>query len=194
VSGYSNIEIRNARVDLNKLANDSNNIAFCPLYIDDTPSLSIFELRSKVKKLKMKADIRLVVVDYLQLMKGDAQIREQEVSQISRGLKAIAKEFHIPVIALSQLNRDVEQRVDKKPRLSDLRESGAIEQDADIVCFIYRPAYYYIQEITINGEKFDSKGLISFDCAKDRNGALFSLPLFHNESLTIIKDSKDEPV
>jgi replicative DNA helicase len=192
VSGYSNIEIRNARVDINKLVADSNELAYCPIYIDDTPALSLFDLRSKAKKLIVRFGVKMIVVDYLQLMKAEAGNREQEVSQISRGLKAIAKEFKVPVIALSQLNRSVEDRADKKPRLSDLRESGAIEQDADIVCFIYRPAYYNIPECKINGENYDSKGIISFDCAKDRNGALFSIPLYHNESLTIIKDTKDE--
>jgi replicative DNA helicase len=192
ISGYTNIEIRNARVDIQKLAKDSNDIAFKPLFIDDTPALTLFDLRSKVKKLIVKHEIKLIIVDYLQLMKAEAGSREQEVSQISRGLKAIAKEFSIPVIALSQLNRAVEDRADKKPRLSDLRESGAIEQDADIVCFIYRPAYYNLSECTINGERYDSKGIVSFDCAKDRNGALFSLPLYHNESMTVIQDTKIE--
>lgn len=192
ISGYTNIEIRNARVDIEKLAEDSNEIAYQPLFIDDTPALTLFDLRSKVKKLIVKYGIKLIIVDYLQLMKAEAGSREQEVSQISRGLKAIAKEFNIPVIALSQLNRAVEDRADKKPRLSDLRESGAIEQDADIVCFIYRPAYYNLTECTINGERFDSKGIISFDCAKDRNGALFSMPLYHNESMTIISETKPD--
>jgi replicative DNA helicase len=191
-SGYTNIEIRNARIDLDKLSNDSNNIAVYPIYLDDTPALSLFDLRSKVKKLIVKTGIKLVVVDYLQLMKADAKSREQEVSQISRGLKAISKEFNIPVIAISQLNRAVEDRADRKPRLADLRESGAIEQDADIVCFIYRPAYYNISECTINGEKIDSKGLISFDCSKNRNGALFNIPLWHNQSVTRITDIRND--
>jgi replicative DNA helicase len=194
VSGYTNIEIRNARLDFDKLVKDSNLVANKPIYIDDTPALSLFELRSKVKKLIVKYGIKMIIVDYLQLMKSDAKSREQEVSQISRGLKAIAKEFNIPVMALSQLNRLVEERADKKPRLADLRESGAIEQDSDIVIFIHRPAYYNISECTINGEKFDSAGLISLDCAKDRNGALFSMPLFHNISMTKITDTKNETV
>lgn len=191
VSGKTNIELRAGKVDLMELGSQSNEIAMLPLFIDDTPAISLFDLRSKIKKLIVKEQIHLVVVDYLQLMTCDAQSREQEVSKISRGLKSIAKEFNIPVIALAQLNREVESRADKKPRLSDLRESGSIEQDADIVCFIYRPAVYGIRDITLNGENFDTNGLLVFDIAKNRNGALASLPLYHNEALTKIRDDKN---
>ena len=124
-------------------------------------------------------------------MHAEGGSREQEVSAISRGLKAMAKDLNIPVIALAQLNREVESRGDKKPRLSDLRESGAIEQDADMVCFIYRPFHYGIYDVNINNNSYDTKGLIVFDIAKNRNGALYTVPLYHNESLTIIKDEKD---
>ena len=116
-----------------------------PIYVDDTPALSIFELRAKCRRLKQKYGIKVLVIDYLQLMTAGADMRgnrEQEVSLISRQLKIIAKELNIPVIALSQLNRGVESRPDKKPMLSDLRESGSIEQDADIILFLYRDAYY----------------------------------------------------
>ena len=191
VSGKTNIELRAGKVDLMELGSQSNEIAMLPLFIDDTPAISLFDLRSKIKKLIVKEQIHLVVVDYLQLMTCDAQSREQEVSKISRGLKSIAKEFNIPVIALAQLNREVESRADKKPRLSDLRESGSIEQDADIVCFIYRPAVYGIQDITLNGENFNTSGLLVFDIAKNRNGALASLPLYHNDALTKIRDDKN---
>jgi len=190
VSGYSNVQIRNAEVNLDDLALKSNDIAGLPIVIDDTPGLSLMEMRSKVKKMILKFGVSLVIVDYLQLMTAEAGNREQEVATISRGLKAIAKEFDIPVIALSQLNREVENRADKRPRLADLRESGAIEQDADIVCFIFRPAVYGLASIKIDKEELSSSGLILVDCAKDRNGALFSIPLYHNESLTVIREEK----
>lgn len=192
VSGYTNVEIRNADINLEKFVGCSNEIANLPIYIDDTPALSLFELRSKVKKMIVRHRIKIIIIDYLQLMKAEAGNREQEVSIISRGLKAISKEFSIPVIALSQLNRGVEERSDKRPRLSDLRESGAIEQDADIVCFVYRPAVYNIGTIDIDKETLSTEGMLVIDCAKDRNGALFSKPLYHNSSLTIIKENKFE--
>jgi replicative DNA helicase len=187
-SGYSNTQIRNARVELNKLCTDSHEIANTPIYIDDTAAISLLELRSKVKKLILKYGVKMVIIDYLQLMTAEAGNREQEVSKISRGLKAIAKEFNIPVVALSQLNRGVEDRTDKKPRLSDLRESGAIEQDADIVCFVYRPAYYNFTSMLIDNIDTSSDGLLCVYCEKDRNGALFSVGLHHNSSMTIIKE------
>jgi replicative DNA helicase len=133
-----------------------------------------------------------VIVDYLQLMKGEGKSREQEVSFISRGLKGIAKEFNIPVIALSQLNRDVEGRAAKRPQLSDLRESGSIEQDADIVWFLYRPAYYSFKTVKIGNDEVDSESLILVECAKHRNGPVFTIPLYHNECFSVIKDNKDE--
>jgi len=116
-----------------------------PLYIDDTPALSILDLRARARRLKKEHGLALLVVDYLQLMRGrttSLDRREQEISEISRSLKALAKELNVPVIAISQLNRMVEQREDKRPRLSDLRESGAIEQDADVIIFIYRDVVY----------------------------------------------------
>lgn len=141
-----------------------------PFYIDDTPALSIFELRAKCRRLKMQHDIQCVIVDYLQLMTAGTDMRgsrEQEVSTISRSLKAIAKELNIPIIALSQLNRSVESREGRRPQLSDLRESGAIEQDADLVIFIHRPEYYGITE----DENHNSlKGLAEIIIAKHRNG------------------------
>jgi len=188
VSGYSNVQIRNADINLDEVALKSNDIAYLTIVVYDTPGLTLMEMRSKVKKMILKFGVRLVIVDYLQLMRAEAGNREQEVATISRGLKAIAKEFDIPVIALSQLNREVENRADKRPRLADLRESGAIEQDADIVCFIFRPAVYGLASIKIDKEELSSSGLILVDCAKDRNGALFSIPLYHNESLTIIRE------
>ena len=141
------------------------------IFIDDTPALSIFEFRAKCRRLKMQHDIQSIVVDYLQLMTAGADrrgSREQEVSAISRSLKAIAKELDVPIIALSQLNRSVESREGKRPQLSDLRESGAIEQDADIVLFIHRPEYYGIDE----DESGNSlRGVAEIIIAKHRNGA-----------------------
>jgi replicative DNA helicase len=147
-----------------------------PLFIDDTPALSIFDLRAKARRLASQHQIKLIVVDYLQLMtagnNNKAGNREQEISTISRNLKSLAKELNIPVIALSQLSRAVETRGGtKRPQLSDLRESGAIEQDADIVSFIYRPEYYQIEEWD-DEEHSSSIGQAEFIVAKHRNGGL----------------------
>ncbi|MEJ2471410.1 MAG: replicative DNA helicase [Desulfuromonadales bacterium] len=118
-------------------------IAEAPIYIDDTPAISVLELRAKARRLKQEKNIGLIVVDYLQLMQGsNVESRQQEISEISRSLKALAKELKVPVIALSQLNRSLESRTDKRPVLADLRESGAIEQDADVIMFLYREAVY----------------------------------------------------
>ena len=135
-----------SREDFQKLSFASQRLAQLPLYIDDTPALTIAALRARARRLKRRHDIGLIVVDYLQLLQGTGRAGEanrvNEISEISRGLKALAKELSVPVIALSQLSRAVEQREDKRPQLSDLRESGSIEQDADMVWFIYRPEYY----------------------------------------------------
>jgi|TARA_B110000211_G_scaffold51556_1_gene56672 replicative DNA helicase len=152
-----------------------------PLFIDDTPSLSIFDLRAKARRLSSQHGIKLIVVDYLQLMTAGTSTksgnREQEISTISRNLKALAKELNIPVIALSQLSRAVETRGGtKRPMLSDLRESGAIEQDADIVSFIYRPEYYNIDEWD-DDERSPSEGQAELIVAKHRNGGLDNIRL-----------------
>lgn len=142
-----------------------------PIFIDDTPALSIFEFRAKCRRLKMQHDINIIIVDYLQLMTAGSDSRgsrEQEVSMISRSLKAIAKELDVPIIALSQLSRAVESREGKRPQLSDLRESGAIEQDADIVCFIHRPEYFGITEDEAGNSLL---GVAELIIAKHRNGA-----------------------
>ena len=163
------------------------NLENAPLYIDDTPSLSIFELRAKARRLSSQFGIKLIVVDYLQLMTlGSSQKsgnREQEISTISRNLKALAKELDIPIIALSQLSRAVELRGGtKRPILSDLRESGAIEQDADIVSFLYRPEYYKIDEWD-DEERSPALGQAEFIVAKHRNGGLSSIKLKFINSL-----------
>jgi replicative DNA helicase len=166
--------------DWSKLTQAASYLGSLPIWIDDTPSLSILELRAKVRRLQAEFDrpdpggasrplrhIGLVIVDYLQLMRGreGAQSREQEISEISRGLKGLAKELHIPVVALSQLNRAVETRSEKskRPQLSDLRESGAIEQDADNIVFIYRDEYY-------NREATTEPNIAELIVAKQRNG------------------------
>ncbi len=159
-----------------------------PLFIDDTPALSIFELRAKCRRLKMQHNIQGVIVDYLQLMTAGMDnrwSREQEVSTISRSLKAIAKELDIPIIALSQLNRSVESREGKRPQLSDLRESGAIEQDADIVIFIHRPEYYGITE---DDHQNSTKGVAEIIIAKHRNGATGEVHLSFRKDLAKFTD------
>ena len=151
-----------------------------PIYIDDTAALNIFELRAKCRRLKNKHDIGLIIIDYLQLMSagGDNKggNREQEISKISRDLKGLAKELKVPIIALSQLSREVEKRKEgaKIPQLSDLRESGAIEQDADMVMFLYRPEYY---DITANEMGESNKGETYVKIAKHRNGSLDTVKL-----------------
>ena len=144
-----------------------------PLYLDETPSLSITEMRTKARRLVREKGVKLIIIDYLQLMTASGMklgSREQEVSTISRSLKALAKELNIPIIALSQLNRGNETREDKRPVLSDLRESGAIEQDADIVCFVHRPEYY--TKATEDAQGNDIRGLAELIVAKHRSGAV----------------------
>jgi replicative DNA helicase len=155
--GSPNIKWKNINIASGKLAQ-------APLYIDDTPALSILDLKARARRLKREKNIELLIVDYLQLMQGPkAENRQNEISQITQSLKALAKELDIPVIALSQLSRAVEQRTKKEPLLSDLRESGAIEQDADVVIFLYRPAVY-------EKENQDLKGIAYLIVAKQRNG------------------------
>jgi replicative DNA helicase len=141
------------------------------LLIDDTPGISIGELRSKCRKFKIEYDVQMIIIDYLQLMAGSgkSESRQQEISDISRSLKALARELHVPVIALSQLSRAVEQRPDHRPMLSDLRESGAIEQDADVVMFIYRDDYY--------NKDTELKNVAEIIIAKQRNGAIGTVNL-----------------
>jgi len=142
-----------------------------PIYIDDTPSLSPTEIRARARRLHREHGLGLVVIDYLQLMQveGSKENRATEISEISRGLKALAKELEVPVIALSQLNRSVEQRTDKRPVMSDLRESGAIEQDADLIIFIYREEVY--------NQDTPRKGIADIAIAKQRNGPIGDFPL-----------------
>jgi len=152
--------------DWPKLTRAYNMLLDAPMYIDDTPALTVLEMRAKARRLKTEHNIGLVVVDYLQLMRGRSNVpsREQEISEISRSLKAMAKELQIPVIALSQLNRSLENRPNKRPQLSDLRESGAIEQDADLICFIYR------DEVYNKAEDNPKRGIAELIIGKQRNG------------------------
>ncbi|MBT6766416.1 MAG: replicative DNA helicase, partial [Prolixibacteraceae bacterium] len=164
------------------------NLEKSPIFIDDTPALSIFEFRAKCRRLKMQHDIQVVIVDYLQLMTAGSDnrgSREQEVSQISRSLKAIAKELDLPIIALSQLNRSVESREGKRPQLSDLRESGAIEQDSDIVIFIHRPEYYGITE---DDNQNSLLGVAELIIAKHRNGPTGDVHLSFKKELAKFLD------
>ncbi|MBN1338101.1 MAG: replicative DNA helicase [Bacteroidales bacterium] len=164
-----------------------------PLYIDDTPALSIFELRAKCRRLRAQHKIEMIIVDYIQLMStgGDNKgNREQEISAISRSLKSLAKELNVPVITLSQLNRSVETRGgSKRPILSDLRESGAIEQDADLVLFIYRPEYYKIDQ---DEQGNPTKGLAEVIIAKHRNGPIADVRLKFIDKYARFTDYGDE--
>ena len=155
-----------------KLATALGPLSEAPIYIDDTPGITVSEIRAKCRKLKLEKDIGLVVIDYLQLIQGSGKknaSREQEISEISRSLKILAKELDIPVVALSQLSRAAEQRADHRPMLSDLRESGAIEQDADIVMFLYRDDYY--------NPDTEKKNIAEIILAKHRAGSTGTLEL-----------------
>ena len=153
-SGISGDDIRKGNIketDFRKFVEASQRLSQIPLYIDDTPALTIGAIRTRARRLKRQHGLSMLVVDYLQLLQGTGSRQSEgnrvlEISEITRGLKAIAKELNIPVIALSQLSRAVEQREDKRPMLSDLRESGSIEQDSDVVMFIYRREYYLSRE------------------------------------------------
>ena len=165
--------------DWSKVVEASGVIANSNLIIDDTPGITLRELRSKARKYKLDADIKIIFIDYLQLMAGNGRSgenRQQEISDISRALKSLARELNIPIVALSQLNRSVETREDHRPMLSDLRESGAIEQDADVVMFIYRDDYYH--------KDTEEKGIAEVIIAKQRNGPIGTIKLVWLPELT----------
>ncbi len=166
-----------------KMLNAAGKFVDAPMYIDDTPAISALELRAKARRMMADRGLGLVVVDYLQLMRGreGAERRDQEISDISRSLKSLAKELNVPVIALSQLNRKVEERHDKRPLLSDLRESGAIEQDADVIAFIYRDEVY-------NRDSPD-KGTAEIHLSKHRNGPTGNIKLTFIDSYTRFEDA-----
>jgi replicative DNA helicase len=164
-----------------------------PMYIDDTPGLSVLELRAKARRLAHEKDIKAVFVDYLQLMSSPgAESRQQEVSEISRGIKALARELKVPVIALSQLNRNPAGRADNRPLLSDLRESGSIEQDADVVMMLHREEYYHKDEAW-RIENEDKIGLAEVIIAKQRNGPTGIVELHFNSDTTRFGDRAHIP-
>jgi replicative DNA helicase len=150
--------------DWQKLARKMSAVSEAPLFIDDSPNMTMMEIRAKCRRLKQRHDLRLVVIDYLQLMSSGKKVesRQQEVSEFSRSLKLLAKELEVPVVAISQLNRGAEQRTDKKPLMSDLRESGSIEQDADMVLLLHREDAYERES--------PRAGEADFILAKHRNG------------------------
>ncbi len=158
--------------DWPRLTSAAGKLSEAPLFIDDTPAQTVLEIRAKARRLKMKHDIALIVIDYLQLMQGVKSVenRQQEISEISRSLKALARELRVPVIAVSQLSRAVEQRTGNRPQLSDLRESGAIEQDADVVTFLFREEYYKPDDETLRNK---AEAIL----AKQRNGPTGVVPL-----------------
>lgn len=185
-----------------RIVEKSNEISKVPLFIDDTAALSISSIKTRIRRLVKKENISLIVIDYLQLIKGVAESsktnRVLEISEITQGLKAIAKEFNIPIIALSQLSRSLEQREDKRPQLSDLRESGSIEQDADVVMFVFRESYYEerrrpnIEEIDkmkiwqSNMDKIRNKAEIII--AKHRNGPIGNIKMYFNPDISKFDD------
>ncbi len=162
-----------SKEDWVNLTNAAGVLSEAPVYIDDTPNISVLEIRAKARRLKMEVNLGLIVIDYLQLMRSHymAERRDLEISEISRSFKALAKELELPVLAISQLNRKLEERVDKRPQLADLRESGALEQDADVVAFIYRDEVYNKDENNPN------KGKAELLLSKQRNGPTGVVPL-----------------
>jgi replicative DNA helicase len=174
-SRVNNTKVRSGRLsesDFPRIVDAASRLASAELYIDDTPAMSIIELRAKSRRLHREKPLALIVVDYLQLLRGASkkvERREQEISEISRSLKALAKELHVPVMALSQLNRGVEARHDKRPIMADLRESGAIEQDADIIEFVYRDEVYHPES--------NDKGIAEIIVVKHRNGPVGTVRL-----------------
>jgi len=208
-SGISSEMLRMGKIsqqDFRNLARAAAELEHLPLYIDDTPALTIAALRTRARRLKRQRGIGLVIVDYLQLLQGTGrggndQNRVQEISEISRGLKTLAKELNVPVLALSQLSRAVEQREDKRPQLSDLRESGSIEQDADMVWFIYREEYYLAARQPAEDHPDFPKwqedmarayGLAELLVAKQRHGATGKIRLKFEAKTTRFADVVDE--
>jgi replicative DNA helicase len=177
--------------DWPKLTRAVGMLTEAPMYIDDTPAISVLEMRAKVRRLAAQYPLGMIIVDYLQLMRGrnSTENRTQEISEISRSLKAMAKELKVPVIALSQLNRSLESRPDKRPMMSDLRESGAIEQDADVICFIYR------DEVYNKAEDNPNQGIAEIIIGKQRNGPTGTVKLTFIKEFTMFENlsSYDEP-
>lgn len=167
--------------DLSSLISALENLSELKMYIDDTAGIGLLELRSKIRRLKHEQGLDVIIIDYLQLMQGGhAENRQQEISEISRGLKALARELDVPIIALSQLSRSVEMRAEKKPQLSDLRESGSLEQDADIVMFLYREEYY--------NREAENENIAELIIAKNRNGPTTSIRLRFDKDIMRFDD------
>jgi replicative DNA helicase len=173
--------------DWPKLTRAAGMLADAPIFIDDSAGLTVLEMRAKARRLKAEHDLGLIVVDYLQLMQGksNTENRAQEISDISRSLKAMAKEINVPVLALSQLNRSLESRTDKRPQLADLRESGAIEQDADVIMFIYR------DEVYNRAETNENRGLAEIIIGKQRNGPTGMIKLTFLREYTTFENYTD---
>ena len=168
--------------DFTKLSNAAGALYKQNIFVDDSPGLTVTEIRAKCRRIRRRPGLDLVVVDYLQLMNGTGQEnRQQEIAMISRSLKSLARELQVPIIALSQLNRAVEAREDKRPRLGDLRESGAVEQDADVVMFIYRDEYYF-------PEKVESKGVAEVVISKHRQGGVGKVDMTFLPEYTLFAD------
>ena len=185
--GIDATRLRTGQLDAkewNRLVETADRLSRAPIYIDDTAGITVMELRSKARRLKAEHGLDLIIIDYLQLMQGrpsrNGDNRQQEISEISRSLKALARELDVPVIALSQLSRSVESRQVKKPMLSDLRESGSLEQDADIVMFLYREDYY--------DKDTENKNITEIIIAKHRNGPVDSIQLFFQKEYTKFRD------
>lgn len=207
-SGLSSEALRMGKIsqaEFRNLARAAADLENLPLYIDDTPGLTIAAMRTRARRLKRQRGIGLIVVDYLQLLQGSSKAssdnRVQEISEITRGLKTLAKELNVPVLALSQLSRAVEQREDKRPLLSDLRESGTIEQDADIVMFVYRDEYYHASKKPEDGsEKFQAwlekahriEGRAEVIVAKQRHGSTGIVPMMFHKMTTKFSDIADD--
>lgn len=207
-SGVNSEALRMGKIsqdEFNRLARAAGTLSELPFYIDDTPALSIAALRTRARRLKRQRGVGLIIVDYLQLLQGSAKTSEnrvQEISEITRGLKTLAKELQVPVIALSQLSRAVENREDKRPQLADLRESGTIEQDADIVLFIYREEYYHsLKQPDIEDREKHAKwaeraaqlhGLAEVIVSKQRHGSTGTVRLTFNGATTKFADRADE--
>lgn len=172
-----------------RLATAAGHLNTAPIWIDDTPAITALELRAKARRLAAEVDLGLIIVDYLQLMSGPRNVenRQQEISSISRSIKAVAKELNVPVVALSQLSRAPEQRTEKRPVLADLRESGAIEQDADLVLFVYREEAYRKPDDLIDEKGESLEGKAEVIIGKQRNGPTGTVNLYFHKSYTLFE-------
>ncbi|MEM6492219.1 MAG: DnaB-like helicase C-terminal domain-containing protein, partial [Pseudomonadota bacterium] len=215
-TGVSSDKIRRGEVradDFPRFVEESRRLSTAPFHIDDTPALSVGQVRARARRLMRTEGLGLVVVDYLQLLRGDSRStgdnRVQEISEITRGLKALAKELDVPVVALSQLSRAVEQREDKRPQLADLRESGSIEQDADVVMFVFREQYYVERALPRQregetDEKYHERherwmehaakvhNQAEVNIAKQRHGPIGTVRLFFDGALTKFGDLAED--